>query len=815
MKHLWQWLTEPSAAITDAEQRRQSRLLSSLLLLTLLALALSSIGVRLLQPPTATTSWGDLLGKISVFLVSYLLSRRGYHRLAVWLFAGVSTVVLLAMALGSNTFINNPLYYLIALPFIASMFLPQRDLLLLVGIQLAAIIVLRVLTGSEVALNGLLFNLVFAPFIVVMSYYRTYLERERRAELAASERRYRQMVETTHDGVAMIDENAIIIFANPRLHQIFGYADGELNGQSMLPFIDEEARRKVPERVALRKQGISEQYTITALHKNGTPIRLQISVSPLFDDKGRFICATSMMRDITEQARAEEALRESEERFRLIAENTSDMITLHNAAEDIMYVNPASQQILGYTPAELCTFDTYALVHPADRDMIVEKLVPLQAATQTSVSATYRVRHKTNGYVWIESTIQAITDSKGSLTGMVATSRDVTQREQSNALLRASEHRLRTILQKMPIMLDAFDKNLLIAFWNDECERVTGYSAAEIVGNPKAVELLYPDPDHRTRVFENWSELGNNYRNFEERITCKDGSERIISWSNISDEVPIPGWYAWAVGIDVTEQALSKQRELVVALERDRIKLLNRFIRDISHDLRNPLSVIGTGMYIIDRKLDPAAKEKIHDNLDRINRQIEHLRRQLDNMNTMAQLYRDDYEYNRQPSDLNHVVEIVIGRLRDQAEDRQQTLTYEPDEGVVDAYIDPYEFERVVSQLLLNAINFTPHAGTITVRTHAHQTHAILEIADTGIGIAEADLPHLFEPFYRADAARDIETGGVGLGLSLVEKIVKAHDGTVEIESMPGAGSTFRVSVPAAGSPPVETVPASQRRTYS
>lgn len=103
-------------------------------------------------------------------------------------------------------------------------------------------------------------------------------------------------------------------------------------------------------------------------------------------------------------------------------------------------------------------------------------------------------------------------------------------------------------------MVDACDEEGNIVIWNRECELVTGYSADEIINNPCALELLYPDETYRNQLLHGFSELGKNFRDLEMTLTCKNGDEKTILWSNLSEEFPVPGYSHWAVGIDITHQ---------------------------------------------------------------------------------------------------------------------------------------------------------------------------------------------------------------------------------------------------------------------
>ncbi|MEY8348149.1 ATP-binding protein [Bacillus cereus] len=121
-------------------------------------------------------------------------------------------------------------------------------------------------------------------------------------------------------------------------------------------------------------------------------------------------------------------------------------------------------------------------------------------------------------------------------------------------LLSQKEEQLHTILQNMPILVDALDKDGNFILWNRECELVTGYAAEEIVGNPKALELLYPDENYRKQMQKKFSIRGKSFRDWEMNLTCKNGDIKTIMWSNISEQFPVPGYSYWAVGVDITHR---------------------------------------------------------------------------------------------------------------------------------------------------------------------------------------------------------------------------------------------------------------------
>ena len=138
--------------------------------------------------------------------------------------------------------------------------------------------------------------------------------------------------------------------------------------------------------------------------------------------------------------------------------------------------------------------------------------------------------------------------------GVAVMMEDVTDRLRSQIALQESEQRLRSALHHLPVMLAAFDENSVVVFWNKECERVTGYSAEEIVANPNAQKILYPDDEYRERMLADQRRRSNNYRDWEWDVTCKEGKVKTIAWSNVTQQVSIPGWAEWAIGMEVTRR---------------------------------------------------------------------------------------------------------------------------------------------------------------------------------------------------------------------------------------------------------------------
>lgn len=269
--------------------------------------------------------------------------------------------------------------------------------------------------------------------------------------------------------------------------------------------------------------------------------------------------------NIDHRKQAEEHLR----RYERIVATSPDLIALIDHTYTYQMVNRTYQlrfqkryeQIVGRSVAEIIgsqVFET-EIKPQIDRALAGERL---------QHQLWYNFPISKNRYLNIAYTPYLETDR--TLSAVVVHVRDLTNLKQTEAQLHQSEEHLRQILQQMPVMLDAFDAEGQIICWNHECERITGFSADEVIGNPTIMESFYPDATYRQQMMADWERCGNDYRNWEWELTCKDGTTRTIAWSNISNQFSVPGWAAWGIGVDVTEQnqATSALNRLVADLER-------------------------------------------------------------------------------------------------------------------------------------------------------------------------------------------------------------------------------------------------------
>jgi len=237
-----------------------------------------------------------------------------------------------------------------------------------------------------------------------------------------------------------------------------------------------------------------------------------------------------------------------------------------------------------------------------------------------------------------------------------------------------------------------------------------------------------------------------------------------------------------------------EKRDLELVAEQRRVQALQQFIGDASHDLKTPLTTLSTTVYLLKHDLGDEKAKRVAV----LEAEIDRLIKMVEDMFYMAAL---DGQYKidtLQVIKVNQLVNNVVQQQLKEAQQRQLTLRFEPAPHELTILAIQREFQRALVNLIDNAINYTPPGGEVVVSTMQREGDVIIKISDTGIGIADDDLQHIFDRFYRADKARSIVTGGSGLGLSIAQRIIELQGGRIEVTSVYGKGSTFCVVMPLA-----------------
>ena len=343
-----------------------------------------------------------------------------------------------------------------------------------------------------------------------------------------------------------------------------------------------------------------------------------------------------------------------------------------------------------------------------------------------------------------------------------------------------SELRLKRALKNMPVMVFAADQDGCILFFNPEFERVTGYSAEDIMKDPDALELLMPKEENLLPVVDPGIPGSEEHRRWTFR--AKDGRERTIIWSNISDRCPVPGWSKWGVGLDITEYArLERLREDV-----------ERMVR---HDLRNPLgALVGLADLLLD---DPALTPTQLEILRRIVLAGGRVTRIVENSLALHAMERGTFKLLAQRVDCAAMLRDLAHEFEGVARARGQVIRLLCDDAplpvdrVVNIQSSKALLESVVANLLKNAIEASIDGSVITVTLHDASPLRI-DVTNPG-SIAPDMLPRLFRRY------ETNKPGGSGIGLYSARLVVTTLGGEIWCEPSPEGHTTFSLTLPSSG----------------
>jgi len=264
-------------------------------------------------------------------------------------------------------------------------------------------------------------------------------------------------------------------------------------------------------------------------------------------------------------------------------------------------------------------------------------------------------------------------------------------------------------------------------------------------------------------------------------------AERISS-TNISERLPVA-----RTGDEVERLSLSLNR-MIERLE-DSIQHISRFSADVAHELRTPLTILRGELETMahQRSHDSESLEMIGNSLEEIDR----LARIVDQLLVISRLDVGQAGIEREPVNLGRLAETTAEQMRLLTDEKGIIVTFSVEPGVVVSG-DRLRLKQILVNLLDNAIKYVPERGSIELIVRTETGRALLAVSDSGIGISAAELPYIFDRFYRTDKARTRATGGAGLGLSIVKAIAIAHDGKVAVTSSEGVGTTVWVDLPLA-----------------
>jgi len=616
-------------------------------------------------------------------------------------------------------------------------------------------------------------------------------------ELRRQQTLYRLIAENSSDIIALISlHGGRFTYVSPSVAHVLGFAPEEVLGVEWWTLLDPADR----ERIASSVQTVSKRQPVTETarvrRKDGTWVWLEARADAV-EEEGTIVGYRVTARDISEHRAAGIALTESEAKYRLLAESIDDIVCLQDLDGTALYYSASTEKALGFTPGELLGKDVFALTHPDDLARLAGDAYLAVLRGETPL-VEWRCLRKDGSYIWVETHTALLRNDAGVPDRLLSVTRDIEARKHAQEALRQSEERTRALIDRAAYGIFRSTRAGRFLDVNPAMVTMLGYESAEELMAIDIVPDLYFDAEER-EVWITAIDSGAHPEWFDLTWRRQDGKPIAVRLSARAARDTY-GDVLWYEGI--AENVTERLRREAVVRRAERMSSLGHTLAGVAHELNNPLAAISGFAQILLKtnlpKEDRSAIETVH-------REAKRAAKIVKDLLTFA---RRQESTERHRVDLNGIVRYIADTQRYAMETHgvlcELVLSDEP------AWVaaDPAQLEQVMLNLLVNArqaLEAMAAAGAgvrmtsgsvrtpmVVIRTAVRAAAVSLEISDNGPGIAAAELPRIWDPFWTTKE----EGEGTGLGLSVVHGIITQHGGTIDVETRVGSGTTFTISLP-------------------
>jgi PAS domain S-box-containing protein len=579
-----------------------------------------------------------------------------------------------------------------------------------------------------------------------------------------------------------------VVLANPACLELLGWNPEELAGRTL----DELGAWADPERPQqlldeLQARGRVREAEATMRAKSGELLQVLVSFELVdLDDEQ---CLVAQFVDISERKRAEEALHAAEERYRELFEKAAIGIAYTTIDGRPIELNQAWAALVGYESPEQFMREVPnagALYHdPAEREALASKVTERGSASNFEV----RLRRRDGALIWVALTVRPITDNAGAIVGMHGSGVDVSDRRHAEEALRESEERFRLLAESSTDMISRHHPDGRLLYISPACRRLLGYEPDDLVGR-RVIDLVHPDDR---------AEL--------EARQIRDSTDPTAIVTEVFRYLRSDGAYTWVesavTGIpdprtghivefqastrDVSErvQAERETRLHLAALE-VAVQELDAFSYSVSHDLRAPLRAIdGFSRIVIDEHAENLDAEGLQ-YLGRVSQGVRKMGDLIDGLLAFSRLGQQQLD--KRTVGVERLAREVVREIAAGDPERSIEIEVGP---LADAEADPTLLRQVLANLVANAFKYTRDAESARIEIDSHDEGGatVYTVRDNGVGFDMQYGDKLFQVFQRLHRSEDYE--GIGIGLALVDRIVRRHGGRIWAESAPGCGATF------------------------
>ena len=587
----------------------------------------------------------------------------------------------------------------------------------------------------------------------------------------------------------IVNTNNKFVRWNSRFQQRLGYSDAELAQMFAQATIAEDYRELVPQIMGRAWSQSHAEMEAAWVTKSGERIPCYLTGVRIVEDNQTLILSVGI--DISEQKRAEEQVRKSEEQYRRLLGNLPDVTWTSDINGHTTYISANVEQVFGYTAEEMCERGEelwLGRIHLDDADHVASSYHSLYEDGGI-FDVEYRIRHKDGRWLWVHD--RAIrTHEQDGVRYADGVFSDITERKEAETI----NSQLAAIVISSSDAFVGKSTEGVIRTWNPAAERMFGYTAAEAIGQHVSM-LVAPEHLHEVPPVLSRISRGEQVPRFDSVGVRKDGSKIDLSLAVF----PVLDKNGTVLGISTiaTDISLRKQAENELLRAKEAAEAAARakseFLANISHELRTPMNgILGMTDLALDTSLDSEQREYLLTIKASGRALLELIEKLLD----FTHAESGALALNAAAFDLPETLRQTMRPFIFQGEQVGLQVVYEIRPDVPRMFVGDVErLRQVLVNLIGNAVKFT-HQGEVAVRVSCKSRTAVsaellFAISDTGIGIPKDKHATIFEPFTQSDGSSTRKYGGAGLGLAVCSRLVELMGGKVWVESKPGYGSTF------------------------
>jgi PAS domain S-box-containing protein len=610
----------------------------------------------------------------------------------------------------------------------------------------------------------------------------------------------RGIMDTVVDGIVTIDDAGTVLSYNPAAARIFGYEATEVVGRNVSMLMPEPHRsehdrylRRYVETGDAHVVGIGRQ--VKGRRKSGQLFPLDLAVTEM--RQGDMVTFIGVLRDITDRKRVEDALVESEQRFRDLAESASDWFWEMDADFRFSFVSGRVRQVLGVGPSFFVGREFPDLALPGESLARWEQQTSLMRAHRPFRGFVFSHRIASGAIKYVEMAGRPAFDAEGMFCGYRGTATDITPLKRHEQELADQSAQRQAIIDNMGQGVVVFDGAEHLLALNHPARQLL--DVPECAGSLEALLLHLAEQGEfghgdavrkvgrrlrrlRRKPNQVFEHARPNGMVLEVRSTAMPGGGLILTFTDITDRKKV-------------EDTLRESKD---AAERgNRAKAT--FLANISHELRTPLNaIIGFSELMKHEIFGPMEPLSYRTYVDDIHESGMHLLELINDILDMSKAEAGMTDLVDAVVDVGAVIRSSVRMMSRRATANGVDLIEHLPAGLPNLRADERRLRQIVLNLLSNAVKFTDEGGSVTITAATEPEGLSVTVQDTGIGMTAEDLERVMEPFVQADTRLSRKYEGTGLGLPLTKALVVAHGGTMRLSSQPGHGTTVQVIFPAA-----------------